>query len=58
MFELGGKISDRIRGTLMKDVQITTERVEAPPTTKAIKNAEGHGLGQGATRRRSGPGAR
>lgn len=55
MFFLSGKISDRLRsGKLPKDVQIKTERYEQPPATKAVKRAQGRGLGQGATRRRSG----
>ena len=59
LFNLAGKISDRIRGgKLPKDVKVTkVERYEAPPSSKAVRRAEGHGQGDGATRRRSGPGA-
>lgn len=57
MKKLGGKISDKIRsGELPDDVQVTGPRVEADdrPSVKAVRNAEGHGLGKGATESRSG----
>lgn len=54
---LNGKISDMIRGgKLPKDVQVTGPRVEADdrPSTRAVRNGRGQGLGNGATRARNG----
>jgi hypothetical protein len=56
MMNLKGVISDMIRGgKLPKDVHVVGPRPEASdiPSTRAVRRAEGHGLGQGATRRRS-----
>lgn len=55
--KLSGKISDRIRdGKLPADVQVTGPRPEADdrPSAAAVRSASGQGLGQGATRARSG----
>lgn len=52
---LSGKISDFIRGgKLPKDVHVTGARPEASdiPSDAAVRRAEGHGLGRGATRAR------
>lgn len=57
MHQLHGPISDRIRSReLPADVQVTGPRAEADdrPSAEAVRNAEGHGLGKGATRARSG----
>lgn len=60
MFNLSGKISDALRKGL-KSGKIKQDEVFLPkrtgddtPSTKAIRSAKGQGLGQGATRRRSG----
>jgi hypothetical protein len=55
-----GKITERIlKGLIPKESVFPAKRPGTePPTTKAIRNAKGQGLGNGATRKRSGPGAR
>ena len=58
--ELSGKTSDRIRsGKIAHDwLGIGKARPgDDPPSPAAVRSAEGHGLGSGATARRSGPGA-
>jgi hypothetical protein len=57
---LFGKITNRIiGGEIPHDAVFPAKRPgAAPPTSAAIRAAEGHGLGRGATRKRSGPGAR
>jgi hypothetical protein len=53
--ELRGKISNRIWSgevAASKVVRETTDEEE--PTPEAVRNAEGHGQGKGATRARSG----
>lgn len=54
---LGGRTSDRIRDGKIQ-AQTTGPRPEADdrPSTAAIRSAEGHGLGRGATSDRSGAG--
>lgn len=55
--KLSGKISDFIRsGKLPSNVQVTGPRVAADdrPSTKAVRQASGQGLGSGAQRRRNG----
>jgi hypothetical protein len=56
MKELSGKISDKIRGgKLPKDVEvIKTDRVEPPPSSRAVRDGSGRSLGSGAERRRNG----
>lgn len=54
MKALSGKTSDRIRnGEIPKD-SLTYERQPETPSAKAVQNAHGQGLGQGATTGRSG----
>lgn len=55
---LGGKTSDRIRsGDIPKDA-VPTNRARAAadetPSMDAVRRAEGHGLGRGATTGRNG----
>ncbi len=59
--KLGGRISDRVRGEngqkkVDADIKFkgNTEQDEDPPSAKAIRNGRGCGLGNGATRARSG----
>lgn len=55
MKKLRGIISDRIRsGELPPDVRVKYTRTEDKPSAKAVRDGSGKGLGQGATRRRSG----
>lgn len=55
MIPLGGKISDRIRaGKLPADVQGNPSREQPEPKPESVRHGEGHGLGRGATRARSG----
>jgi hypothetical protein len=61
--KLSGAISDKIRAMLksgdLPSTAINPPRAAAdPPKTSSIRHGEGHGLGKGATRRRSGPGAK
>jgi hypothetical protein len=60
MMNLIGRITARIlSGEIPTDAVFPAKRPgAAPPTTAAIKSAKGQGLGKGATRKRSGPGAR
>lgn len=63
MEELSGKISDRIRSKgpdkLPDDVHVLRKlpRHEELPSPDAIRHGSGQGVGQGATRARSGEGA-
>lgn len=55
MHFLSGKISDRIRsGELPKDVQINPSRQQPEPKAESVRHGQGQGLGEGATRARSG----
>jgi hypothetical protein len=56
---LNGKISDRLRRQLSPtDPAWTAKRSGAePPSAESVRTGEGHGLGQGAARARSGEGA-
>jgi len=55
MKKLRGIISDRIRsGELPPDVRVNYTRTVEKPSVKAVKGGSGQGLGQGATRKRSG----
>lgn len=60
MPNLIGRITARIlKGEISPDAVFPAKRPgAAPPTTAAIKGGKGSGLGKGATRKRSGPGAR
>jgi hypothetical protein len=56
--ELSGKISDRIRrGEIDADPLAPRTYVDDRPRPESLRQAEGHGLGTGATRARSGEGA-
>ncbi len=59
MEKLNGKISDKLRAKLAADDPAWSAKRhgEEPPTVESVRNAEGHGMGDGATRRRSGEGA-
>lgn len=58
MVELSGIISDRIRrGEIDADPLAKRTPVDESPSPDSLRYGEGHGLGQGATRKRSGPGA-
>lgn len=59
MKPLSGTISDRLRKLFAPgDPAWTAKRQgEAPPSAKAVRSAQGRGLGKGATRKRSGEGA-
>lgn len=59
MEKLGGKISDKLRAKFDPSDPVWTAKRqgEAPPSADSIRHAEGHGVGNGATRRRSGEGA-
>lgn len=60
--ELSGKISDRVRITDPNNPKYIPSSAftkgrdlgEAPPSGRAVRDAEGHGLGRGATRERNG----
>jgi hypothetical protein len=54
--ELSGKISDRIRSGEIPADYLPKGRTaqEPPPSTDAVLNARGHGLGAGATDARNG----
>lgn len=56
MEKLSGKTSDRIRSGEIPADSLAKGRDlgEAPPTPEAIRAAEGHGLGAGATEARNG----
>lgn len=60
MKPLRGVISDRLRKLLAPgDPAWEPKRQgDAPPSAKAVRGASGYGLGRGATRKRSGKGAR
>lgn len=60
MTSLLGKITARIlRGEIPQDAVFPAKRPGSPPPSDAaVKGAKGQGLGNGATRKRSGPGAR
>lgn len=61
MFHVLGKITKRIiSGEIAHDAVFPakTNRGTPPPSPQAVRNAKGQGLGKGATRKRSGPGAR
>lgn len=52
---LSGKITDRIKsGDIPAEATKKVDRADDKPSVKAIKSAEGHGLGKGATRGRNG----
>lgn len=58
MVELNGVISDRIRrGEIEADPLAPRTIVDESPSPDSLQHGEGHGLGEGATRHRSGPGA-
>jgi hypothetical protein len=58
MVELSGAISDRIRrGEIDADPLAPRTIVDDSPSPDSLKYGGGHGLGEGATRKRSGPGA-
>lgn len=58
MVELSGVISDRIRrGEIAADPLAKRTATDESPSMESLLNGEGHGLGEGATRHRSGPGA-
>ena len=51
MFNLFGKISDRIRSGDIPADAVTSERSSSPePSAKSVKRASGRGLGRGALR--------
>jgi hypothetical protein len=55
MEKLSGKISDRIRnGEIDADLKFKGNSEEVPPKPESIRHGSGQGLGQGATRARSG----
>lgn len=59
MFNLSGKISDRIRNGNIPAESLTKVRVETAeemPTPDQVRRASGRGLGSGATRARNGEG--
>lgn len=60
MRPLSGVISDRLRKLLgANDPAWGGKRQgEAPPSPSSIRSAQGRGLGKGATRKRSGEGAK
>jgi hypothetical protein len=59
MESLSGKISDKLRAKFQPDDQAWSAKRqgEAPPSAQSVRDAGGQGLGQGATRRRSGEGS-
>jgi hypothetical protein len=56
--ELSGKTSDRIRSGKIPNDAVPTGKArpqaDETPSTDAIRRAEGHGLGRGASRGRNG----
>ncbi len=57
MNPLKGKTSDRIRSGKIPSDALNVKRLdnaEDMPSAKAIRRAEGHGMGKGATARRGG----
>lgn len=56
MKELSGKTSDRIRSGEIPADSLSKGRDlgQEPPSSSAVRNAEGHGLGNGATSARNG----
>lgn len=58
MVELSGAISDRLRrGEIDADLLAPRTIVDDSPSPDSLRHGGGHGLGEGATRKRSGPGA-
>jgi hypothetical protein len=59
MEPLKGKTSDRIRTGEIPEEAISNKRIDTgdAPKMDSIKNSSGKGLGNGATRKRSGRGA-
>jgi hypothetical protein len=58
MVELSGAISDRIRrGEIDADPLAARTIVDDSPSPDILRHGGGQGLGEGATRKRSGPGA-
>jgi hypothetical protein len=58
-FHILGKITKRILSGEIPPDSLSSKRlpVDNTPSSKAVRRARGQGLGNGATRKRSGPGA-